>query len=295
MKIASAAYPLSWFDDFDQYEAKLADWVAEAAGHGADLLVFPEYGAMELASLAGPDVAGDMEAALQAVAGYLPQADACHARLAQKHGVHILAASAPAMTDQPRPVNQARLFAPSGEMVAQDKQIMTMVERAEMDVVPGAALQVIDTELGKIGILICYDAEFPALGRMLIEAGAKIILTPSFTGGLAGYWRVRIGAMARALEGQCITVHSPVVGDGAGCPAIGPATGAAAIYGPPDIGFPDTGVLAEGRLDAAGWVYADVDIEAVTKVREHGKVRNFSHWAEQQQRLNSVKTVKLGV
>ena len=123
MKIASAAYPLSWFDNFDQYEAKLADWVAEAAGHGADLLVFPEYGAMELASLAGPDVAGDMEAALQAVAGYLPQADACHARLAQKHGVHILAASAPAMTDQPRPVNQARLFAPSGEMVAQDKQI----------------------------------------------------------------------------------------------------------------------------------------------------------------------------
>ena len=58
MKIASAAYPLSWFDDFAAYEAKLTAWVAEAAGQGAELLVFPEYGAMELASLGGAVVRG---------------------------------------------------------------------------------------------------------------------------------------------------------------------------------------------------------------------------------------------
>ena len=72
MKIASAAYPLDWFHDFGQYEAKLTAWIGEAAGQRAELLVFPEYGAMELASLEGAEVANDMEAALQAVAQRLP-------------------------------------------------------------------------------------------------------------------------------------------------------------------------------------------------------------------------------
>ena len=291
MRIATAAYPLDWFSAFSDYEAKLSAWVAEAASQGANLLVFPEYGAMELASLDGPEVAGDMEAALRAVAGYLPRADAVHAALARKHNVHILAASAPVFADQDRPTNQARLFAPSGERIAQDKQIMTMVERGQMDVVSGQPLILMNTALGKIGVLICYDAEFPALGRALVEAGAEIILTPSFTKALSGYWRVRIGGMARALEGQCITVHSPTVGAGAGCPAIGPATGAAAVYGPPDLGFPDTGVLAEGGLNQPGWVYADVDVNAVRNVRENGAVRNFSHWEEQTRAVNSVKSV----
>ena len=65
MKIAAAAYPLDWFDDFNEYEAKLASWVE--AAEGADLLVFPEYGAMELASLGGREVAGDPEASLHEV------------------------------------------------------------------------------------------------------------------------------------------------------------------------------------------------------------------------------------
>ena len=47
MKIATAAYPLDWLDSWAQYEDKLAKWVCDAATQGADLLVFPEYGAME--------------------------------------------------------------------------------------------------------------------------------------------------------------------------------------------------------------------------------------------------------
>jgi predicted amidohydrolase len=61
MKLAAAAYPLDAFADWAAYEVKLTAWVAEAAGQGADLLVFPEYGAMELASLDGIEVASDME------------------------------------------------------------------------------------------------------------------------------------------------------------------------------------------------------------------------------------------
>ena len=290
MKIATSAYPLDVLADWDAYAKKLTAWVAEAARQGAELLVFPEYGAMELASLDGPEVAAAMEPALRAVAKYLPKADVLHEHLARTHGVYILAASAPVYDPGPRPVNQARFFGPDGWLGAQDKQIMTMVERGEsMDVHPGKPLQVFDTSLGKIGILICYDAEFPDLGRVLAEAGVEIILTPSFTEGVSGYWRVRIGAMARALEGQCITVHSPAVGDGAGCPAFGASTGAAAIYGPPDLGFPDTGVIAEGELNRPGWIYGEIATGSVANVRRRGRVRNFSHWSEQAQRLKGLK------
>ena len=195
MKLATAAYPLDILNTWADYESKLTDWVTQAADAGADLMVFPEYGAMELASLDGP--ADDMETALRSVDRYLPRADDLHDRLARQHQVTILAASAPAFDNNPRPANRARLFGPDGPIGQQDKQIMTMVER-DIAVVPGAPLQVFDTTLGRVGVLICYDGEFPDLGRALVDAGVQIILAPSFTKAVSGYWRVRIGAMARA-------------------------------------------------------------------------------------------------
>ena len=173
--IAAAAYPLDWFDDFAGFEAKAAHWVAEAAGQGAQLLVFPEYGAMELASLGGPAIAADLEGALSEVARHRPRVDALFARLAAEHGVHILGPSGPVFTGN-RPVNRATLFGPGGVIGHQDKQIMTRFEREEWDVVPGAdGLAVFDTELGRLGVVICYDSEFPLLGRALAEAGVEIL------------------------------------------------------------------------------------------------------------------------
>ncbi|WP_323763739.1 carbon-nitrogen hydrolase family protein [Marinovum sp.] len=283
MKLATAAYPMSVLDSWSAYEDKIASWVAEAAGQGAELLLFPEYGAMELATLDGPEVAGDLERSLHAVSERVAEADALHARLAAEHGVHICAASAPVFAGGARtggrPVNRARLLAPSGAMVHQDKQIMTRFERAPWGVVGGDPLCLIETDLGRIGILICYDAEFPLLGRALAEA--DILLVPSCTEALAGYWRVRIGAMARALESQCVVAMASTVG---ACPwseAVDTNTGAGGVFGPPDLGFPSTGVLAEGALNRPGWTYAELPEGAVARVRREGVVANRAHWAEQ--------------
>ena len=116
MKIATAAYPLDPLASWADYAAKLDAWVSEAAGQGAELLLFPEYGAMELAMLDGADVAADLEASMRAVSGHIPDADDYHADLAAKYGVHICAGSAPVYDDEvgPRPVNRARLFSPTG-------------------------------------------------------------------------------------------------------------------------------------------------------------------------------------
>ncbi|AHM05791.1 Hydrolase, carbon-nitrogen family [Roseibacterium elongatum DSM 19469] len=280
MKLAAAAYPLDALADWAAYEAKSREWVGAAAAAGADLLVFPEYGRMELAAFDGADVAGDLEASLAAAARWTGSADRLMEDLAREHGVHILAPSGPVFDGGSRPVNRATFCGPAGKLGHQDKQVMTRFERETWDVVPGGPLHVFDTGLGRVGVLICYDAEFPLLGRALAEAGAEILLVPSCTDALAGYSRVRVGAMARALENQCVVVHAPTVCDAAWSPAVDENVGAAAIYGPPDLGFPPTGVIAEGELNAPGWVMAEVDPTAIARVRSHGAVLNHAHWPE---------------
>ncbi|PTE22714.1 amidohydrolase [Cereibacter changlensis JA139] len=284
MKIAAAAYPLDWFDSLDAVEDKLTAWVAEAAGQGAELLVFPEYGAMELASLGGREVAADLEAALHEVARHRPAMDALHLRLAAAHGVHILGGSGPVFTGE-RPVNRATLYGPEGIIGHQDKLIMTRFERETWFVVPGEEARVFDTALGKIGIVICYDSEFPLLARAMVEAGAEILLAPSCTDSYAGFTRVRVGSMARALENQCVVVHAPTVGLCDFCPAVDENVGRAAIYGPPDRGWPETGILAETELNQPGWAMAEISLADIAEVRENGGVLNHRHWDEQALRL----------
>ena len=107
MRIAAAAYNMDFLDNWQAYEDKLTRWVSDAAGQGAELLVFPEYGAMELATLAGREAAADLEASLHAVSDRMADAAALHATLAARHKLHILAASAPVFDGGSRPVNRA--------------------------------------------------------------------------------------------------------------------------------------------------------------------------------------------
>ncbi len=278
--VAAAQYPIEALADWAAYEAKLTGWVEVAAAGGAALAVFPEYGAMELASL-DPATMGDLTGSLASVSALLPQVDALHARLAAQHGLHILAASAPCEVEQGCFVNRARLFTPGGRIGVQDKLIMTRFEREEWGVSAGGPLRLFDTALGRIGINICYDSEFPLLARAQVEAGMELLLVPSCTEALHGYWRVRLGAQARALEGQCYAIHSPTVGQADWSPAVDSNRGAAAVYGPPDRGFPDSGVVALGELDQPQWLFAEVDLARVAALRADGGVLNARHWAEQ--------------
>lgn len=284
--LGAAAYPLSWFDRFDDYAEKLSTWVAGGVGAGARLLVFPEYGSMELASLGGREVAGDLERALHEVARHGAAVAALHTELARRFDVMILGASAPCFAG-PRPVNRAVLYGPDGVIGHQDKQIMTRFERDTWNVVSGQGLAPFDTDLGRMGVVICYDSEFPLLARHLVDQGAEVLLAPSCTDSLAGFTRVRVGCMARALENQCIVAQSPTVGDCDFCPAVDENMGRAAIYGPPDRGFPAEGILSETALNAPGWAVAQIDLEVVREVRRDGAVLNHQHWAEQGTRLRT--------
>ncbi|MDE1916986.1 MAG: carbon-nitrogen hydrolase family protein [Sphingomonadales bacterium] len=287
--IALAQYPIDAFADWEAYKAKITQWVEQAAAGGATLAVFPEYGAMELASL-DPARAGDLHGSLATVAGLMEPADALYAELAARHGMHILAASGPVAVAG-HYVNRARLFAPNGKRSHQDKLMMTRFEAEEWGIAPasavGSPLRVFETALGRIAIAICYDSEFPLIARAAVEAGAGLLLVPSCTDTPQGYGRVRIGSQARALEGQMFVAQSPTVGEALWSPAVDVNHGAAALYGPPDgpkggdWRFPEDGVLAMGAMNEAQWVFATVDLACVEELRAHGGVLPARDWARQ--------------
>lgn len=291
MKLAASAYPVTWHTSWDDYRAKIFHWVEDAAKQGAQLCVFPEYAGLEVASIAGPTAAADRLASMTFAADHIDDIAHIHQEAAKAYNIVILSGSAPAYMNNTF-VNRAGLFCPNGDVAWQDKQIMTRFEREEWFVDAGGPLRVFDTDLGKIGILICYDSEFPLLGHALRDI--DILLVPSCTEAVAGYWRVRIGAMARALENQCVAVMSSLLSDDPRFYGIDEATGAGGVFGPPDLGFPDTGILALGTFAQAGWTIAEITTNHIADVRKNGVVLNRTHWKDQETRSERATTIPLG-
>ena len=289
LRIAAAQYPLTELADIAAYEAKITRWVDEAVGEGAELLVFPEYGAMELCAIGQRGL--DLQDSIDAVSGLIPEIERVHGTLAARHGVTIVAGSAPQRRANGT-FNVAHIFGPKGKAAHFDKIMPTPWERDPWKVSGGRSLKLFDIGGVKVGLVICYDIEFPLLSRSLAEAGAEVILAPSNTETAWGYWRVRTGAMARALENQVYTVHSPCVGAAPFCAACAENTGAAGIFAPSDKGFPPGGVLALGEMNAAQWVHCTVDLDLMREVRQSGGVQTFRHWPEQPGAGQAISTPK---
>jgi predicted amidohydrolase len=280
LRVAAAQYPIGQPADLDEWESKISDWVAAGANTGAELLVFPEYAAIEQAAAFGPQVYSDLSATLDAVAKEAGARVAHHLELARKYGVHILVGSGPVRKADGRYVNAAQLVTPSGLVGEQEKIIMTPFER-DWGISAGGPLRVFETAIGTLGIAICYDSEFPLLVRAMAEAGAEVLLVPSCTERISGYHRVRTGSIARALENTIASVQSPTVGDALWSPAVDRNAGSAGIYVPSEPGVADDGVLAEGRLNEPQWVSATINLGALRRVKSSGEMRNFSDWSNQ--------------
>lgn len=290
MRIAAVAYRCDRHPDWDAQEAKLASLFATA---GADLVVLPEYAAIE-AALVGDTPPHDdpcvwRDLAAERAGAWVDQL----ARLARRFACHVLAGSGPVATAR-GVVNRAWLIAPDGTVASQDKLILTPYERDVLRLTPGEGLRLFDTALGRIGVLICYDSEFPLLARALVEGGAEMILVPSCTDLAAGQTRVRQSARARAIEGQCLVVQAPLVGIVAGCDIIDRSTGRAGIFAAPDHGLPPDGILAQGIPDRPGATCAVVDLAAIAAPRATGQVGNHAHWPEQARHAGPPVLVRLG-
>jgi len=276
LRLGLLQYPVERPASVAAFGAKLDRWIGEARG-SAELLVLPEYAAVELgAGLAGGEVTEEATELATVVA----QADAILEEMrgaARRAGVWLLGGSLP-MRQAGRVVACAPLVTPSGQVAVQQKRAMTRFETERWGLSAGAPPRVFDTPWGRIGISICYDVEFPKHVRAQVEAGAWLVLAPSCTDSEHGFTRVRVSAAARAIENQCYVAIAPTVGAAPWSAALDVNRGHAAVFCPADRGFPASGVLAAGEMDAPGWVFAELDPARLEEVRENGVVRNHRDW-----------------
>ena len=290
LRVAAAAYPVRFLASWDEYAAGLTRWVEDAARQGAELLVFPEYAPLELVSLLPAELHHDITGMRPALQALLPGFLALHERLAREHGVTIVAGSFPVAHGGGENgggyVNRAHVFGPQGPLGHQDKLLMTRFEAEEWFIDPGAGVRVFEAGGICFGVVICYDSEFPHLSRAQAELGAELLVVPSFTASRAGFTRVKVGSMARALENQCYALHAPLLADAPWSYAIEDAAGQAGIYAPSDDGLPEDGVVMQADWNAPGWLVCDLDFTLTRRVRQAGHVLN---WRDREAGLSRVQ------
>jgi predicted amidohydrolase len=137
-------------------------------------------------------------------------------------------------------------------------------------------VDVIQTDIGPVGVLICYDSEFPELARRLVDEGARIIFVPFCTDNRQGYMRVRYCAQARAIENQCFVVLSGNVGNLPGVDNMDVQYAQSCILTPCDFPFARDGIAAEASENIETLTIADVNLADLTWARAEGTVRNLS-------------------
>lgn len=277
LRIAAWQYPIERVASFAAWQDKLAAGLAHAAAAGAQVAVVPEYAAMELTALLSPAAQADLTAQLDELQPLVPAYLATYAELARAHGLAVVGGSCPERVGA-RVHNRLRVHGPAGAAVIVEKLQMTRFERERWGVAGGAGQTVIEVAGARLGVAICYDAEFPLIARRLVAAGAEVVLVPSCTDALAGYHRVRIACQARALENQCYVVQAPTVGAAPWSIAVDDNVGAAGVYAPPDRGLPADGVVAIGALNQPGWIIADLDLDRLAQVRADGQVLGHRDW-----------------
>lgn len=285
LRFAACQYAIPLCESWDDYAAHLRSLSGDAADAGAQLLLLPEYAAMALTGLLPPDERGDLHRSIAGIQPLIPHWLTLCETIAREQGVHFCPGSAPVLDADGIYRNRAFLFGPQGLLGHQDKLIMTRFEREQWIIAGGVdGLRTFDTPFGRLGILICYDNEFPMLARRLAEMGTDLVLAPSCTDTEAGHHRVRIGAQARALENQFAVLVSPTAGTAPWSPAVDENFGRAALYVPPDFGMPADGVVAESATvftDRSHWLFADIDLTRVKALRHEGQVALFRDWPEQ--------------
>ena len=275
INIATAQYPIAEHKTFDHWKMHMEEWISGATKEGAQLLLFPEYGSLDLlTTLPGKD---QQSVSLQIREMGRLEANFCtaFADWAKKYGVAIVAPSFPVQEDG-KTINRAYVFSPKGMVGYQDKFFTTRFEAEDwkVDRAP-KVLTLFEAPWGSFGIQICYDVEFALGSKLLASAGASLILAPSCTEATRGSSRVQIGARARALETQAFSVVSQTIGNAPWSPAVPENYGQAAVYCPPVLDMPADGIVEQMIPQMPGWLFQSLDLSHIESLRNEGKVLNY--------------------
>jgi predicted amidohydrolase len=276
LPISVATMAIRRYKDIPAFQMHIDTLAAEGADRGSRVLLLPELTCVGL-------LWGDPEAGETTTAGVAnlyrrrltpllrPYEDALRA-VAQRRQL-ALAGATFWHEEEGRGVNSAFVAFPDGTVQRQDKLHPTRPEQA-IGTVGGESLQTFEIDGIRIGLLICYDIQFPELTRHLVAEGIQVLLVPSLTTE-RGYWRVRHCAHARAVENQIYVCVSPLIGD-LGIPTDHPVQGcgSAFVACPIDNRFNiDDGTYARGSANGESLLHVSLDMERLELSHNRSEIR----------------------
>ena len=194
---------VSGFDDFAEHVSLLTD---QAAHDHPDFLIFPELLTLELISSFENTKSPEKYFRL---AQYTDDYLELFTHLAKDKGFYIVGGSH-LREFNGELYNTSHLFTPDGQVMEQRKCHLFPDEVSTTT--PGDRLAVFETDKVKLSLLTCYDLEFPEAARLVAVQGAELLLSPSATASVHGYWRVRHCAQARCVENQVFVAHCSLLG-----------------------------------------------------------------------------------
>ena len=273
VRIAAVQYFQRQIPSFDEFARVVRYFVDTVADYKCDFVVFPEYFAFQLLSIEN-EAMKPREAILK-LADYNERLEALFQDLAIRYNVNIIAGSHPQLEADGRLLNVAHVFLRDGSVHEQPKIHPTPAERYWWQIEGGDYVRAIETDCGPIGVLVCYDSEFPELTRHLVNQGVNILFVPFSTEERSGYLRVRYCAQARAVENQIYVAAAGNVGNLPRVHNMDIHYAQSCILTPCDFPFARDGVAADTTPNVEMIAFADVDLSALATARVHGTVRNL--------------------
>ncbi|WP_332716884.1 carbon-nitrogen hydrolase family protein [Pelagibacterium mangrovi] len=260
------------FENADAFFEHMQYFAEVAADYGSDFLVFPELFTLMLLS-SEPEL--PPHDAILRLTEYTPQFIERMQQMALKWNINIIGGSHPTVTEDEDIQNVCYVFLRDGTIHAQEKMHPTPDERDYWGIVGGDTVDVIDTDCGPIGVMICYDSEFPEVARRLADQGARIMFVPYCTDTRQGHLRVKYCCQARTIENQCYVVTSGITGNLANVDNLDINYAHSAIYTPSDMPFARDGIAAEASENVEMVVVADLNVSTLQWARAQGAVRNL--------------------
>jgi len=247
-------------------------FVDAVSGYRSDFALFPEFFNAPLMAennhLSEPD-------AIRELAKYTERIVQRFSELSISYNINIISGSMPELKDGIL-YNVGYLCKRDGTIERYEKLHVTPDEAKVWGMRGGNEIRAFDTDCGKIGILICYDSEFPELSRLLADEGMDILFIPFLTDTQNGYSRVRNCAQARAIENECYVAIAGSVGNLPNVHNMDIQFAQSMVFTPCDFAFPSNGIKAEATPNTEMILIADVDIDLLRELNRFGSVRNLN-------------------
>ncbi|BAO54363.1 bifunctional GNAT family N-acetyltransferase/carbon-nitrogen hydrolase family protein [Nonlabens marinus] len=246
-------------------------FVDSLAAYRSDFALFPEYFNAPLMAAYNDKSVSE---AIRELAKYTGMIRDRFSELSIKYNINIITGSMPEIIDG-HLYNIGNLCRRDGTIEQYEKIHVTPDEQKVWGLSNGNKIQTFDTDCGKIGILICYDSEFPELSRIMAEDGMQMLFVPFLTDTQNAYARVRLCCQARAVENECYVAIAGSVGNLPAVENMDISYAQSAVFTPCDFAFPSNGVKAETTPNTEMILIADVDLDLLKELHHNGAVKNL--------------------